>query len=44
MHSVITVIKEQIKSFYLVRRLSVYEVKSANRNNYLGICGKLLTR
>ncbi|MCM3705705.1 ABC transporter permease [Cytobacillus firmus] len=36
MYSVITVIKEQIKSFYLVRRLSVYEMKSANRNNYLG--------
>ncbi|USK38644.1 ABC transporter permease [Cytobacillus firmus] len=42
MHSVITVIKEQIKSFYLVRRLSVYEVKSANRNNYLGILWEII--
>ncbi|MGE8206614.1 ABC transporter permease [Heyndrickxia sp. NPDC080065] len=42
MRSVITVIKEQIKSFYLARRLSVYELKSANRNHYLGILWEII--
>ncbi|MDM5209326.1 MULTISPECIES: ABC transporter permease [Cytobacillus] len=42
MRSVVTVLKEQIKSFYLVRRLSVYEMKSANRNNYLGILWEII--
>lgn len=42
MRSVITVIKEQIQSFYLVRRLSVYEMKSANSNNYLGILWEII--
>lgn len=37
MRSVFIVLKEQFKNFYLVRRLSDYEMKSANRNNYLGI-------
>lgn len=37
MKSAITIIKEQINSFYLIKRLSVYEIKSANSNNYLGI-------
>src|SRR4051812_12344612 len=36
MRSMITVIKEQFNSFYLVRRLSVYEMKSSNNSNYLG--------
>lgn len=42
MRSVTTVIKEQINSFYLARRLSVYELKSANRNNYLGILWEII--
>lgn len=42
MRSIITIIKEQIKSFYLVRRLSVYELKSANRNHYLGIMWEII--
>jgi len=42
MSSVISVIKEQIKSFYLVRRLSVYEMKSANHNTYLGILWEII--
>lgn len=42
MHAVKTVIKEQINSFYLVRRLSVYEMKSANRNNYLGVLWEII--
>ncbi|WP_338470692.1 ABC transporter permease [Niallia sp. XMNu-256] len=42
MRSVITVLKEQINHFYLVRRLSAYEMKSANRNNYLGILWEII--
>ncbi|WP_026575896.1 ABC transporter permease [Bacillus sp. UNC438CL73TsuS30] len=36
MKSMITIIKEQISSFYLILRLSAFEMKSANTNNYLG--------
>ncbi|MCO7175890.1 ABC transporter permease [Sporolactobacillus kofuensis] len=36
MKSAWKVIKEQISSFYLIRRLSLYELKSENTNNYLG--------
>lgn len=32
----ITIVKEQISSFYLILRLSAFELKSANTNNYLG--------
>ncbi|MFC4620434.1 ABC transporter permease [Camelliibacillus cellulosilyticus] len=42
MKSLLTVLKEQINSFYLVRRLSLYEVKSQNNNNYLGILWELI--
>ncbi|MCF6410120.1 ABC transporter permease [Pseudalkalibacillus salsuginis] len=42
MKSVITVIKEQIEHFYLVRRLSLYELKSSNSNNYLGMAWELI--
>lgn len=42
MSSFITVIKEQFSSFYLIRRLSAYQVKSENRNNYLGILWELI--
>lgn len=37
-----TVIKEQISSFYLIRRLSLFELKSANNNNYLGMLWELI--
>ncbi len=37
MISMFKVIKEQIDNFHLIKRLSVYELKSSNRNNYLGI-------
>lgn len=43
MKSAITVIKEQIKNFYLIRKLSLFEMKSANKNNYLGIAWELLS-
>lgn len=36
------VITEQINHFYLVRRLSMYELRSKNKNNYLGILWEIL--
>jgi teichoic acid transport system permease protein len=36
MKSMITIVREQISSFYLILRLSAFELKSANTNNYLG--------
>lgn len=42
MKSALIVIREQIKHFYLVRRLSLYELKSQNRNNYLGMAWEIL--
>jgi len=42
MKAVLTVIKEQINSFYLISRLSAYEIKSANKNNYLGILWEII--
>src|SRR5690625_579796 len=42
MKSAILVIKEQINNFYLTRRLSLYELKSQNRNNYLGMAWELI--
>ncbi|RIU94906.1 ABC transporter permease [Oceanobacillus picturae] len=42
MKSTINVIKEQIDHFYLIRRLSVYELKSKNKNNYLGILWEII--
>src|SRR5699024_5413499 len=38
----IKVIKEQIEHFYLIRRLSIYEIKSHNRNNYLGTAWEVI--
>ncbi|NLJ19260.1 ABC transporter permease [Globicatella sulfidifaciens] len=42
MKSVITVIKEQFQNFYLIRRLSFYELKSVNNSNYLGIAWEFI--
>ncbi|WP_164667640.1 ABC transporter permease [Virgibacillus doumboii] len=42
MKSAIKVIKEQIDHFYLVRRLSLYEIKSQNKNNYLGMTWEII--
>lgn len=38
----ITIVKEQISSFYLILRLSAFEVKSANTNTYLGRLWEIL--
>jgi|HigsolmetaAR206D_1030411.scaffolds.fasta_scaffold00010_8 teichoic acid transport system permease protein len=42
MRSVWIILKEQVNNFYLIRRLSLYELKSANRNNYLGILWEII--
>lgn len=42
MKSVITVLQEQVKYFYLLRRLSWYEVKSKNKATYLGLAWELI--
>lgn len=36
MRSMVKIIREQISSFYLILRLSAFEMKSENTNNYLG--------
>lgn len=42
MKSLFKLIKEQIEYFNLARRLSLYELKSSNKNNYLGMLWELL--
>src|SRR5699024_775068 len=42
MKSALKVLKEQVDHFYLVRRLSLYDLKSKNRNNYLGIAWEII--
>ncbi|KYG30883.1 ABC transporter permease [Alkalihalobacillus trypoxylicola] len=43
MRATITVLKEQIQHFYLIRRLSAYEIKSKNKNNYLGMAWEIIS-
>ncbi|MGM8213611.1 ABC transporter permease [Virgibacillus sp. W0430] len=42
MKSLIAIITEQFKHFYLIKRLSLYEIKSKNRNNYLGMAWEII--
>ncbi|TCT19884.1 teichoic acid transport system permease protein [Melghiribacillus thermohalophilus] len=42
MKAAIIVLKEQIKYFYLIRRLSLYELKSTTTNNYLGMAWEII--
>lgn len=42
MKSAWKVIKEQIDHFYLIKRLSLYDLKSKNKNNYLGMVWELI--
>lgn len=42
MNAAITVIKEQLEHFYLTRRLSLYELKSKNKSNYLGMAWEII--
>ncbi|AIF44607.1 ABC transporter permease [Virgibacillus sp. SK37] len=36
------VLKEQMNNFYLIRRLSFYELRSQNENNYLGMSWEII--
>ncbi|MGI2748472.1 ABC transporter permease [Bacillus cytotoxicus] len=42
MNAMIMVLKEQIDSVYLIKRLSIYQVKSTHKDNYLGIVWEML--
>ncbi|MBS4204777.1 ABC transporter permease [Lederbergia citrea] len=42
MKSAFIVIKEQIENFYLIRRLSLYELKSKHKSNYLGTAWEVI--
>ncbi|MCP8971345.1 ABC transporter permease [Ectobacillus ponti] len=42
MKALVTIVREQIHSFYLILRLSAFEMKSANTNNYLGRLWEIL--
>lgn len=42
MKSAIAILKEQIQNFYLIRRLSVYELRSMTSGNYLGMAWEIL--
>ncbi|SDI35746.1 teichoic acid transport system permease protein [Planococcus glaciei] len=42
MNSAIKIMKEQYLYFYLVRRLSFYELKSLTRGNYLGMAWEII--
>lgn len=38
----VEIIKEQLDYFYLIRRLSLYELKSNNKSNYLGMTWEII--
>src|SRR5690625_2531738 len=42
MKSAVKVLKEQIDNCYLMRRLSIYELTSQNKDNYLGIAWEVI--
>jgi teichoic acid transport system permease protein len=42
MNSLLQVVKENISYFYLIIRLSLFELKSSNNSNYLGILWEIL--
>ncbi|MRH41290.1 teichoic acid ABC transporter permease [Aquibacillus halophilus] len=42
MRSAIAVLEEQVKHFYLIRRLSLYELKSSNYSNLLGMAWEII--
>jgi len=42
MNAMMIVLKEQIKNVYLITRLSLYELKSSNRNMYLGMLWEII--
>lgn len=42
MKAAINVLREQLEHFYLIHRLSLFELKSNNNNNYLGMAWEIL--
>ncbi|MFB9974872.1 ABC transporter permease [Allobacillus sp. SKP2-8] len=42
MKSAIMVLTEQVKNFHLIKRLSLYELKSKNKSNYLGMAWEVI--
>jgi teichoic acid transport system permease protein len=42
MNSILQVIKENISYFYLIIRLSLFELKSSNNSNYLGVLWEII--
>ncbi|MGI2327553.1 ABC transporter permease [Planococcus sp. YIM B11945] len=42
MKSAVKILKEQLQNFYLVRRLSVYELRSLTSGNYLGMAWEII--
>lgn len=42
MKSALIVLREQIQNFYLIRRLSIYELVNENKNNYLGMAWEVI--
>ncbi|WP_160725743.1 ABC transporter permease [Bacillus sp. USDA818B3_A] len=42
MKSLIQIVKENVTNFYLIIRLSVFQLKSNNNNNYLGMLWEIL--
>lgn len=42
MKAAVTVLREQFRYFYLVRRLSIYELKSLTSGNYLGMAWEII--
>jgi teichoic acid transport system permease protein len=43
MKSAITVLKEQLKNFNLIRRISLYELRNNNSANYLGLAWEVIS-
>jgi teichoic acid transport system permease protein len=42
MNSLLQIVKDHITNFYLIIRLSTFELKSANRNHYLGMLWEVI--
>ncbi|RLQ86676.1 ABC transporter permease [Planomicrobium sp. Y74] len=42
MNSMMKIIREQLRYFYLVRRLSIYELRSLTSGNYLGMAWEII--
>ncbi|RXK18796.1 ABC transporter permease [Macrococcus sp. DPC7161] len=42
MNAIFTVLKEQIKNFYLIQRLAQFQLKISNHDNYLGLAWEII--